>query len=90
MRSGAFAVSRDGRVVAGFGTDETGQHAVVWVERVPTRLDDLLLDADGTLPDGIRLLEVRAVSADGRIFAGNAINSHGAPEAFRIVLPSAL
>jgi uncharacterized membrane protein len=87
--SGAYAISRDGRVVAGFGSDETGQHAVVWMERAPMRLDDLFTEAGGELPEGFRLSDVRAISSDGRAFAGNGTNPDGAPEGFRIILPTA-
>jgi hypothetical protein len=87
--SGAFAVSRNGGVIGGFGTDDDGQQAVIWTDGLPVRLEDLLLDAGGELPDGWRLSEVRAMSADGRTFAGNGTNPEGAPEGFRVALPSA-
>ena len=84
--SGAYAVSADGRLVAGFASDGGGVQAVVWVERVPTLLSDLLRAAGGTLPAGFQLHDVRAMSADGRTFAGNGTNSDGAPEGYRVVL----
>jgi uncharacterized membrane protein len=87
--SGAYAVSANGRVIAGFASDSAGQQAVVWLARTPSLLADLLRDAGGTLPAGFQLLDVRAISADGRTFAGNGTNADGAPEAFRVVLPRA-
>jgi uncharacterized membrane protein len=87
--SGAYAVSANGRVIAGFASDAQGRQAVVWLERAPTLLADLLQAAGGQLPTGFRLLEVRALSTDGRTFVGNGTNGDGAPEAFRIVLPVA-
>jgi hypothetical protein len=85
--SGAYAVSANGRLIAGFANDASGQQAVVWLARVPSLLADLLRDAGGTLPAGFQLRDVRAMSADGRTFAGNGTNADGAPEAFRVVLP---
>lgn len=87
--SGAFAISEDGRTIFGFGSDERGRQAVVWIEREPRALEDLLLDQGGELPPGFSLGEVRAVSADGRILAGNGFNGSGNPEAFRISFPPA-
>lgn len=85
--TGAFAVSRDGRIAVGFGTDEGGRQAVIWIdEAAPVPIADLLRDQDGELPEGWTLLEVRALSSDSRTFAGNAINPAGRPEGFRIVL----
>jgi hypothetical protein len=89
LASGAYAVSADGRVIAGFGSDANGQQAVLWLERTPLLLADLVHEAGGQVPGGFRLLEVRAMSADARTFVGNGTNAEGAPEAFRIVLPSA-
>ncbi len=89
LRSGAYAVSADGAIIAGFGSDAQGQHALVWLERTPVPLADLVRDARGAIPDGFELLEVRALSADGRTFVGNGRNAQGAPEGFRVVLPHA-
>ena len=87
--SGAYAISADGRVIAGFGTDDDDQHAVVWIDRRPRKLRDLVRERGSDVPEGWSLLEVRALSADGRTFAGNALNPRGEPEGFRIVLPQA-
>jgi hypothetical protein len=62
---------------------------VIWVERVPMLLADLLSASGGALPAGFQLRDVRAISADGRTFAGNGTNAAGAPEAYRVVLPQA-
>jgi uncharacterized membrane protein len=86
--AGAYAISRDGRLIVGFGSDAAGQQAVVWMEGVPTTLEELLLDFGAEAPDGWRLLDIRAMSADARVLVGNATNAEGAPEGFRVVLPS--
>jgi hypothetical protein len=87
--SGAYAIDGDARVIAGFGSDEAGQHAVIWIERMPLLLADVFLDAGGELPSGFELSDIRAVSADGRTFAGNGTNADGGAEGFRITLPTA-
>lgn len=46
--TGAYAISSDGRVVAGFGGDDRGQQAVVWVEGTPARVEDVLLQQVAT------------------------------------------
>ncbi|MET0343842.1 MAG: sugar-binding protein [Polyangiales bacterium] len=85
--SGAYAVSRDGRVIAGFGTDASGRHAVVWRDRVPAKLVDLVRESGSDVPDGWRLREVRGLSADGTTFAGNGTRPDGTPEGFWIAFP---
>jgi hypothetical protein len=82
--SGAYAITPDGLVIGGFGTDASGQEAVVWIDRAPVRVEDLVLDAGGELPEGWMLLDVRAISDDGRVLVGNAINPAGNPEGYRI------
>lgn len=89
QRSGAYAVSSDGRIIAGFGTDELGSQAVVWIEGAPILLADLLADQGGELPRGFILREIRAMSANARTFVGNGTNAEGSPEGFRVVLASA-
>lgn len=86
--SGAYAVSSDGRVIAGFGSDEQGQSAVLWLAGVPTPLAELLQEQGGALPDDFRLREVRGMSADLRTFVGNGTNASGDAEGFRVVLAS--
>jgi hypothetical protein len=83
--SAAYAISADGRVIGGFGTTDAGQRALLWVERVPVLLTDALQAAGASPPAGWTLLDVQAVSADGRSFAGNARNATGDPEAYRVV-----
>lgn len=85
--AGAYAVSDDGAVIGGWGHDTKGQHAVVWIDRQPHRLVDLVVAAGGRVPAGYRPFEVRAMSADGRVFAGNGVHADGRREAFRAVLP---
>lgn len=86
--SGAYAVSPDGRLIAGFGTDASGRKAVVWVDRVPVALEELLHRGGDDPPAGWVLHEVRAISSDGRSFAGNGTNPQGDAEGFRVVLPA--
>ncbi len=88
--TGAYAVSSDGRVIAGFGTDDEGKTAVVWLEGVPIVVADVVREQGGALPEGFRLLEVRALSADTLTLAGNGVNADGNPEGFRVALASAL
>ena len=84
--SGAYAISEDGRVVGGFGTDATAQRAVLWIDRTPVAVEQLVADQGGTIPAGWELREVRALSSDGLVVAGNGINPSGAPEGFRVLL----
>lgn len=88
--SAAYAVSKDGRIIAGYGNDERGQQAVLWIDRRPRALEDIVLDAGGCLPEGWSLREVRAMSSDGRVLVGNGINAAGDPEGFRLTLSAAL
>jgi uncharacterized membrane protein len=87
--SGAYAISGDGRVIAGFGSAESGRTAVLWLDGTPTALADLFAEQGGTLPEGWTLLDVRAMSSDRRTFAGNGTNGSGDPEGYRLVLASA-
>ena len=51
---------------------------------------DRIVDAGGQVPAGWALEEVRAVSVDGRTFAGNGLNPSGHSEAFRVVFQAPL
>lgn len=84
--SGAYSISDDGAIIAGFGTDAEGQQAVVWIDGVANLLSELLASA-GALPAGWQLREVRDLSADGRVMIGNGVNPQGDPEGFFAVLP---
>jgi hypothetical protein len=88
--SGALDVSDDGRVIAGFGASTNGRRAVLWIDRVPRTLEELIQSKGGTIPNGWTLLEATAVSRDARVIVGNATNAQGNPEAFRVVFPSEL
>lgn len=87
--AGAYAISDDGAIIGGYGHDREGMHAVVWIDRQPKRLRDLIIGAGGTLPAGYRPFEIRVMSADGRVFAGNGVHVDGTREPFRAVLPRA-
>lgn len=86
--SGAYAVVRGGALIGGFGSDERGKQAVLWLDRAPVALEDMLADTGRPIPDGWTLEEVRALSADGRVVVGTGINPEGHDEAFRVVLPA--
>jgi uncharacterized membrane protein len=88
--SGAYAISQETGVIAGFGTSEAGQRAVVWLYGEPRALDQLAREADVALPANFRLLDVRAVSRDGRVFAGNGRDANGNARGYRLVLPTTL
>lgn len=88
--SGAYAVSADAGVIAGFGTSEAGQLALVWLNGEPRALEQLAREAEVELPEDFRLLDVRAVSRDGRVFAGNGRDAEGVARGYRLVLPAAL
>ncbi len=87
LAAGAYAVSGDGRLVAGFGSDERGQQAVIWLDRDPRALADVLLEVGVELPEGWSLRELRAISRDGRVLIGNGVNPQGDVQAFRVKLP---
>jgi uncharacterized membrane protein len=88
-RSAAYAVSADGRLIVGSGVDAFGQQATVWIDRIPHTLADLIAEQGGSIPDDWRLTELRGVSADGKVFAGNGYNAEANAEGFRVALPSA-
>lgn len=85
-QSGARAVTGDGSVIAGFGTDDGGQQAVLWRAGQPFSVRALLSSAGATIPDGFQLSEVVALSQDGRILVGNGTHADGAKQAWRAVL----
>jgi probable HAF family extracellular repeat protein len=89
LASGAFAISTDGRVIGGYGSDERGRQATLWIDRMPRALEDVLLDEGATLPDGWSLREIRALSRDGRVLVGNGVNPEGVAQAFRVTLRTA-
>jgi uncharacterized membrane protein len=86
--SGAFAIDSAGRVIGGFGSDADGAQAVLWVDRKPLRVIELLKQAQIAVPAGWKLRQIRAISADGSTLVGNGVNPDGNPEAFRVVLPA--
>jgi len=86
--SGANAISGDGRLIAGFGTADRGQVAVVWVDGTPIPLETLLRDAGTQQAPDVSLLVVTSMSPDGRAYVGDATTREGV-RAYRVVLPSA-
>jgi hypothetical protein len=59
---------------------------VPWIDREPRALEDILLDASLTLPEGWTLRELRAVSSDGTTLVGNGIDAAGDRAGFRVTL----
>jgi uncharacterized membrane protein len=88
--AGAYAVSADGRIIAGFASDALGRRAALWIDRQPRALADVLDELGVDVPCGWVLSVVRAISADGRVLVGNGVDPNGQPQAFRVVLPSSL
>lgn len=88
--AGAYAVSADGRVIAGFASDAVGRRAALWIDKEPRALADVLSKLGVEVPAGWVLSSLRAISSDGRVLIGNGIDPNGEPEGFRVVLPSAL
>lgn len=86
VQSGAYSVSANGRIIGGYGANAQGKQAVLWLGRQAHLLRDRAKAREVVVPAGWRLLDVRAMSADGRTFAGNAINPHGDPEGFVLFL----
>jgi uncharacterized membrane protein len=84
--SGAYAISADGRVVGGFGSDTAGRRAVLWIDRAIVTVEELVSAQGGSVPEGWELSEVRALSADGHTLAGNGTNPEGVPEGFVVTL----
>lgn len=87
VASGAYAVAADGSLIAGFATDAGGKQAVLWIDGAPVALEDLLVDAGTTMPEGFQLEELRALTDDGRVAVGYGRNAQGFTEGFRVVLP---
>lgn len=90
QESGAQAIDASGRIIGGFGATDAGPRAVVWIDRLPLLVADVVTAFGGTIPDGWILEEITAISPDGRVMVGNATNPDGAPEAFRVVFPDPL
>lgn len=88
--SGAFAVSADGRIIAGFGSDEAGKQAVLWIDRKPITLAAVMHEAGIEVPFGWTLSQVEAISDDGRVLVGNGFDPNGVAKGFQVALPEAL
>ena len=85
--SAALAVSRRG-VVVGRGHTEAGPRAFIWSTEDGIRdLRDVFETASGTDLGLWQLHEATAISASGRIVAGNGLNSNNLPEAWILSLP---
>lgn len=81
FRSIARAVSADGEVVVGRATTARGGEAFLWTSAKGMRsLGAQLLEALPSELAGWRLVDARAISADGRTIVGFGINPTGARE----------
>jgi probable HAF family extracellular repeat protein len=81
----AFAISRDGSLVVGYGNSNSGYEAVIWdSNRALHRAADWLNAHGVTLPAGWLLTEVRDITINGNVITlcGNATNPQGNPEAW--------
>ncbi len=85
--SQAAAVSADGSIVVGVGNSARGLEAFRWSEESGMRtVQSILTDLGVDLP-GWRLENASAVSADGAVITGRAINPDNNVEAFVAVIP---
>ncbi len=83
----AFACSGDGFIIVGRGTGELGDEAFIWDPVAGMRsLRTVLMGMGLNLTDW-RLTSANAISRDGTVIAGTAVNPAGNPEAFRAVIP---
>lgn len=89
LKCEARSVSRDGRVIGGYGADARGTHAVVWVHDKPRILADLARARGVVIPADFHLDSVVGISADGRTFAGGGYNARGEYEGFLLSLAQA-
>ena len=88
--STAWDVSPDGSLVVGFSSTNNGFEAFVWDAANGMRnLKSLFLN-EGLDLTGWTLTQAKAVSADGRTFAGDGINPQGNEEAWIASLGSAV
>jgi uncharacterized membrane protein len=82
----ALAVSGDGQVVGGY-TENAGQRtATLWTEGRTVPVVDELARARVPL-NGWSLTQVRGLSHDGSVIAGEGINPQGQPEGWVALLP---
>jgi len=79
----ALAVSGDGMIVTGYGSDVTGRHAIVWDQKHGMReLQSVLSSEYGVAFPGWSYLEEARVAADGRSVVGEADNEFGERQVF--------
>ncbi len=87
--SRARAVSGNGTLVAGCGATAAGDVAVLWDAGHGMRtLADALLSDHGTVVANWTLKCINAMSADGRVLAGDGINPQGRMEGWIVQLPA--
>jgi probable HAF family extracellular repeat protein len=88
--STAWDVSSDGSLIVGFSSTNNGFEAFVWDAANGMRnLKSVFLD-EGLDLTGWRLTQAKAVSADGRTFAGDGINPQGNQEAWIASIPTSI
>ena len=90
IASAAYAIDASGRLIGGYATTAKGQTAVLWIDREPHVLSELLQDYECTLADDWSLQDVRAITPDGLTLVGHGIDPSGHAQAFRVTLPEDL
>jgi hypothetical protein len=85
--SSAQAVSGDGKIVVGVSTSARGLEAFRWTEKGGMRTVQGILKELGVDTPGWRLESATAVSADGRVITGRAVNPNGRAEAYVAMIP---
>jgi uncharacterized membrane protein len=85
----ALDVSADGSVIVGKATASGADFAFIWDEARGMRRLDGILTAQGVDLGDWQLHEVVAVSADGRVVAGNGTNPEGIAEGWVAELDAA-
>ena len=85
--SAALAISTRG-IVVGRGHTEAGPRAFIWTAEAGIRdLRDVFEEASGSDLGLWQLHEATAISASGRVIAGNGLNENNLPEAWILSLP---
>ncbi len=87
--STAAGVSADGRVIVGYGSDDTGVDAFVWTAEAGMRsIKQVLIEAGlGAAVEGWSLGEATGISADGRRVCGFGFDPSGLVRAWVAELP---
>jgi probable HAF family extracellular repeat protein len=85
--SSAEGVSGNGKIVVGVSTSDRGLEAFRWTEKSGMRTVQSILKELGVDTPGWRLESARAISADGSVITGRAVNPNGRAEAYVVQIP---